>query len=674
MARQFDDASTEYLEVDSTPVVAAPFTISCWFNSDDLTTSQALVSVADKDVIGDFWVLAAGGAIGGDPVFFGARDNGALSNAVTGTGYSANTWHHACGVETATNNRAAFIDGGSKGTDATVRSPAGADRIAIARVGDSTPTNYMSGAVAEVGIWSVALSDAEVALLAKGFSPLFIQPENLVFYAPLIRDDDNDWIGGFDLTAFNTPTVAPHPPLVVHPTLPSFPVRSIQTLSPTGIASDEAFGTPDISLRALGVTGIASAEAFGLPVLQKRQGAIVTIPDQKPEFITTGFSEYKVRLKDQSSIVVAEFDQAAWRSLSLNHKVNESTSCRLEIDDNDARRSLFELDGQIEVWRRNPIVGLDWTREWEGMHRTSNRQIFAGDNESFVSWSYKYIELLRRRYIMYVAGSAQANKSGVGETVMKEYANENAGPAALLSLGRLQTLESDGVTLGLSIEADSGGGSSWEGGRAYKNLLAVLQEIGRSTGVDFDVVSLDDPQTFEFRTYVGQRGADRTTVGLDENGLNAAGNKPVIFSVGFGNMAVPILSEDRTNEVTNVSVLGQGVETEREVVHVGDDDAISASPWNRRETVLQANQESATSGLTSAGEEKLAEAEKREDLSFNVLQLASSYYGVHYFLGDLITARYKDQEFNKRIDEVRITVSSNAQNGENVALTFTDKP
>lgn len=216
MARAFDDGSSQHLELDSPPITAAPFTISAWINSDELTTNQTCIFIGDKDVADNFWALRLSGATGGDPVSFFALD-GTTVSAATSSGYSADTDHHICAVETAADDRAVFIDGGSKGTNATSVTPAGADRVAIGRSGDSTPGFYMSGNISEVAIWNVALSDAEVALLAKGFSPLFIQPHNLVAYWPLIRDDDNDRIGGFDLTAINTPTVATHPPLIVYP-------------------------------------------------------------------------------------------------------------------------------------------------------------------------------------------------------------------------------------------------------------------------------------------------------------------------------------------------------------------------------------------------------------------------------------------------------------------------
>ena len=82
----------------------------------------------------------------------------------------------------------------------------------------------MDGRIAEAAIWNVELTDAEVAILGKGFSPPFIRPESLVFYAPLIRDEDDDRVGGLSLTAYNTPTIASHPP-IIYPAPPflSFP-------------------------------------------------------------------------------------------------------------------------------------------------------------------------------------------------------------------------------------------------------------------------------------------------------------------------------------------------------------------------------------------------------------------------------------------------------------------
>ena len=68
----------------------------------------------------------------------------------------------------------------------------------------------MAGQIAEVGIWNVALTAAEIASLSKGMTCDKVRPESLVFYAPLVRDLI-DAKGGLAITNNNGATVAPHP-------------------------------------------------------------------------------------------------------------------------------------------------------------------------------------------------------------------------------------------------------------------------------------------------------------------------------------------------------------------------------------------------------------------------------------------------------------------------------
>lgn len=68
----------------------------------------------------------------------------------------------------------------------------------------------MNGRIAEVGVWNVALSAQEIASLADGMTCDKVRPQNLVFYAPLVRDLI-DYSGGLTITNNNTATVANHP-------------------------------------------------------------------------------------------------------------------------------------------------------------------------------------------------------------------------------------------------------------------------------------------------------------------------------------------------------------------------------------------------------------------------------------------------------------------------------
>jgi hypothetical protein len=69
---------------------------------------------------------------------------------------------------------------------------------------------FGNGQYAEVGVWHEPLTAAEIASLAKGMTCDKIRPQNLVFYAPLVRDLV-DVKGGLTITNNNGATVANHP-------------------------------------------------------------------------------------------------------------------------------------------------------------------------------------------------------------------------------------------------------------------------------------------------------------------------------------------------------------------------------------------------------------------------------------------------------------------------------
>lgn len=200
-ARSFN-GSSDFLNVAATPVTAYPLTLAAWFNSSNITVNQHILEVYDTALISGH-AIAALGAVAGDPVRARSFQNDLFAQASTTTGYSANTWHHAAGVFTSATDRAAFIDGGSKGTNANNRTPTGLDSVGIGRsFSGGTPAQYFNGLVAEAAIWDVALTDSEILQLARGVSPMMVRPSNIVFYAPLVGrfSPEIEIVGGNNLT------------------------------------------------------------------------------------------------------------------------------------------------------------------------------------------------------------------------------------------------------------------------------------------------------------------------------------------------------------------------------------------------------------------------------------------------------------------------------------------
>jgi hypothetical protein len=82
--------------------------------------------------------------------------------------------------------------------------------LATVDIGNFNGVDLLNGRIAEVGIWNVALTAAEIASLADGMTCDKVRPQSLVFYAPLVRDLQ-DVRGGLTITNNNTATVANHP-------------------------------------------------------------------------------------------------------------------------------------------------------------------------------------------------------------------------------------------------------------------------------------------------------------------------------------------------------------------------------------------------------------------------------------------------------------------------------
>jgi hypothetical protein len=205
-AYAFVAASSQYLNTASTPVTAVPLTIACWARLDNTTGPKGLVSIDRPDNPSRFQLVVVNDIINAGVVtIFNGGSNSTIS------GLSANTLYHFAGVYSSNTSRTVYRNGVAGTTDTGNYTPAGLSVIYIGAIrGVSAISAFHSGMIAEVGIWSAALTADEIASLAKGFTPDQIRPQSLVFYAPLIRDLI-DYKGGLTITNNNAATVARHP-------------------------------------------------------------------------------------------------------------------------------------------------------------------------------------------------------------------------------------------------------------------------------------------------------------------------------------------------------------------------------------------------------------------------------------------------------------------------------
>ena len=207
------NGTNQRLNTTSSPVTGVPLTLACWFNGDNNTGNQRLVDVRATTGGNAYFSIGLNGAAAGDPVRLVAfGSDGAVEVVASTSGYSLSTWHHVCGVFTSTTSRTIYLDAAGSATGTSAVGTPAFSRIDIGVFTDSAGglSQFFDGRIAEVGIWNAALTAAEIASLAKGMTCDKIRPQNLVFYAPLVRDLI-DAKGGLTITNNNGATVANHP-------------------------------------------------------------------------------------------------------------------------------------------------------------------------------------------------------------------------------------------------------------------------------------------------------------------------------------------------------------------------------------------------------------------------------------------------------------------------------
>ena len=212
MAYDFN-GSNQSMQTASTPVNTPPFTLACWFNVDALTSANGatLLSISHPAGFSRYMLSMSQAPC---PLFaFQANASNVFVSAASSINVSTATWNHGAAVFTSNTERSVFLNGGNNATNTTNNAPTNANitRIGIgAQFIQSVTVSQTNGRIAEVGIWNAALTAAEVASLAKGMTPDKIRPQSLVFYAPLVRDI-NDQKGGLTVTNNNAATDAAHP-------------------------------------------------------------------------------------------------------------------------------------------------------------------------------------------------------------------------------------------------------------------------------------------------------------------------------------------------------------------------------------------------------------------------------------------------------------------------------
>ena len=211
------DGTNQYLTAASgLGVINFPISISCFVYLDQLPvaagTEMCAVTLNKENDANDWIVLRADDTNGDEDLHANYKGDGGAITVESDVEVTASTWEHWAGTFD-TNSHYAYLNGTPGPQITTAVTMADWANIHIGAFNYNGFMDYIDGAIAEVGIWNAILTPAEMAILNKGYSPLFVRPANLVHYLPLIRNN-NDIVGGMALTPINNPTVRAHPPII----------------------------------------------------------------------------------------------------------------------------------------------------------------------------------------------------------------------------------------------------------------------------------------------------------------------------------------------------------------------------------------------------------------------------------------------------------------------------
>lgn len=188
-------STANYFELASGIITATPLTIAAWVKPASFPANQYIAGIfytsAGSGTAQDGWVLEINATNG---VVNAIAGNGTGINiASSASGASSGAWSHMAAKFVSTTSRYAYLNGtpGSQNTGSNTPSTAPDKTIigVLVREDNSKIQAATQCHIAEVGYWNTDLTDAEIAILAKGVSPLLVRPANLVAYYPLVRGD-----------------------------------------------------------------------------------------------------------------------------------------------------------------------------------------------------------------------------------------------------------------------------------------------------------------------------------------------------------------------------------------------------------------------------------------------------------------------------------------------------
>ncbi len=265
---------------------------------------------------------------------------------------------------------------------------------------------------------------------------------------------------------------------------------------------------------------------------------------------------------------------------------------------------------------------------------------FAEDRQGAQTWSIEAYTpeywLTGRIIDSYASTEGAVNplttKTGPADDLMKYWVEENIGTQA--SINRIVNL--------LVVEGAQALAQTTSKACAWVNLKTVLDDLAEDStylgtyltyGIEYAA------PFFFFKTWINQRGADRSSTG----------GKPYIVSKEMGSLAEPSMTFDYRDVATAVRGGGQGEGINRVTAYAEDTRRSTNTPFAFRDRFLQSNSTDSAAILADCQAE-LGKYHPRVHFEGKLQLAGDEVYGQTVGYGDRVTAEYRGYAFDCRID------------------------
>ncbi len=324
---------------------------------------------------------------------------------------------------------------------------------------------------------------------------------------------------------------------------------------------------------------------------------------------------WKVEVRNSGLYRVGELDD--YQQLDMLLKFNDVSTWQLRVDRaNRLAAALVAPGAGIVVSRDGQTIlsGVRVDREDNETGDANTITLSGVDDTAWLKWRAAHPQPLSTAPPY--STQAEDVRTGAASTVMRQYVGVNISVE-----GATPTIPARQVS-GFIRSADIAYGETVTGRARWQNLLAMLQELAVAGAVGGIPVGFKVVQSGATLVYTNYQPVDRTA--------------DAIFSKGFRNVR-SITYRESAPEANYWFVGGSGSGTSRAIYEMPDTASIAV--WGRREgEFVDASSAGTTAELHQAALKAKADTGPPTSLTVTPIATDRLAFGVHYGLGDRVTA------------------------------------